>query len=80
MFIFICLFALDLKPLKEECEVLNEREENDQFKSHGFITGEKSFRSSQTEKIRKKLRRLEVISPAHSVERVSLKVETLTGT
>ncbi len=75
MFIFICLFAFDLKPLKEERKVLNEREENDPFKSHGFITGEKSFRRSQTEKMRKKL-----ISPAVSVERVSLKIETLNGT
>ncbi|XP_067283552.1 gastrula zinc finger protein XlCGF7.1-like [Pseudorasbora parva] len=41
--------TVDLIVLKKESEILNEMEEKDQFKNY-FITGEKTFSCSQTEK------------------------------
>ncbi len=49
----LSLFALDLKTLKEESQELNE-EDNIQHEKYDFITGEKSFSCSHTEKTSQK--------------------------
>uniref|UniRef100_A0A9J7Z9Y0 C2H2-type domain-containing protein n=1 Tax=Cyprinus carpio carpio TaxID=630221 RepID=A0A9J7Z9Y0_CYPCA len=43
-------FALDLIPLKEESQQLNEMEEEDNYKKHHNFTGENLFNCSQTKK------------------------------
>ncbi len=49
----LSLFALDLKTLKEEGQELNE-EDNIQHEKYDFMTGEKSFSCSHTEKTSQK--------------------------
>ncbi len=42
--LFLFLFTIDLKPLKEESQELNKMEKKNQYeKSHDFMTGEKSL-------------------------------------
>ncbi len=65
---FLFPFTLDLMPLKEESQELNVKEEKNHYdKHHDFMTGEKSFTYSPTQKA--ETRNLEFQMRVHTGEK-----------